>query len=424
MRSARLAIRDVVAWEAMDSRGHPTVACRVSLASGSTGRAIVPAGASTGRFEAIELRDGGDRRGGLGVVRAVETVRAALRPCVIGLDASNTVAVDRALIAAQPLTGAAVVGSNARLAVSVAAALAAATALNKPLWRLFDHGPAPLLPVPMVQVLAGGVHAGGVIDIQDILVIPVGAGSFAEAIEMASRVRHAAVGMAADRGAVAHLVGDEGGLALPFPSNRAAVEFVARAIEIAGLVDRAKIAIDVAANQLQRPDGRYRLATEARTLEASEWVAELAAWTRDLPILSIEDPLADDDWEGWRTASQSLEGCQLVGDDLFATDPTRFARGIRGGIANAILIKPNQRGTLSEAAQVTATAQAAAYRTIVSARSGETEDSWLADLAVGWRAGQIKVGALARSERTAKWNRLLEIEATEPEATLAQPFDR
>ncbi len=422
MRLADLEVREVVAWEALDSRGNPTVACRVVLAGGATGRAIVPAGASTGQFEAVELRDGGERHDGMGVRRAVRTVVTALRPRVVGLDASDTGAIDAALASASPLEGMALTGSNATLAVSVATAVAAAAATRQPLWRLVGGTARPLLPLPMIQVLSGGIHAGRVIDLQDILVIPTGAATFAEAIDLVSRVRRVAIALAADRGAVAHLVGDEGGLALPFASNRAAVEFVARAISRAGLDGRVWIAMDVAANQLRLPNGQYRLATESRTLEALEWVAELATWVRELPILSIEDPLGDDDWDVWRPASSALGTVQLVGDDLFATDATRLARGVREGIANAVLIKPNQRGTLSEAAMVLRNAQAAGYKTIASARSGETEDAWLADLAVGWQAGQIKVGSLTRSERTAKWNRLLEIEATEPAAVLARPF--
>ena len=415
-------ISDVIAWEALDSRGQPTVACRVTLRGGAVGRAIVPAGASTGRYEALELRDGDERHGGRGVRRAVDVVRTVLGPAVLGMDATDALSIDVVLRGAEPPPGVAVIGSNATLAVSVATALGAAAARHVSLWRSLDGSADPLLPMPMIQILSGGVHAGRVIDLQDILIIPTGAETFAEAIEMASRVRRAAVVLAAERGPIAHLVGDEGGLALPFPSNRAAVEFVAKAIEEAGLIDDARIAIDVAANQLQLPDRRYRLDTEDRTLDAGEWIDELAAWAAGLPIASIEDPLGDDDWEGWREASARLGRVQIVGDDLFATDPVRLGRGIRENVANAVLVKPNQRGTLSEAADVMRSALGVGYRTIVSARSGETEDTWLADLAVGWRAGQIKVGSLTRSERTAKWNRLLEIESTESRAILARPF--
>jgi len=422
MSSADLVVADVIAWEALDSRGNPTVACRVTLAGGAVGRAIVPAGASVGRHEAREWRDGGERMGGLGVRGAIEVIETHVRPVIVGAQSGDPAAVDALLRTIVAPTGR-VLGSNTTLAVSVASARAGAAGRDVPLWRHLDHsGGLPLLPMPMIQILAGGVHAGGAIDLQDVLVIPVGGRTFAHCIEMVWRVRAAAIADAKEAGHPVQLVGDEGGLAIPFRTNRAAVEFVANSIDHAGLGGEVWVAIDVAAGQLIDQDGRYRLAIEDRSLDREAWIDELARWVRDLPLRSIEDPLDEDDWEGWREARLAIGAAQLIGDDLFATDAGRLERGIRDGAADAILVKPNQRGTLTEAAQVLRTAAERGCRTIVSARSGESEDDWLADLAVGWRAGQIKVGSLARSERTAKWNRLLELEATTGEAVLAHPF--
>jgi enolase len=414
--SAEFAIAEVFAWEALDSRGTPTVASRVHLAGGGVGRAVVPSGASTGRFEARELRDGERRFGGSGVRMAVGNVTQILRPAVLGIDARDQRKVDDVLRGADDDPDLGTIGSNATLAVSIANALAAADGTGTPLWHRRDDAPAQL-PTPMIQVVSGGAHAGRMIDIQDILAIPVDAGSFAEAIEVVDRVRRAARELGSSHGALAHLVGDEGGLALPFATNHDALRLVADAIVAAGLDGRAELAIDVAANQLATGDGRYELSLEGRILERDDWIEELASWVDEFPIASIEDPLADDDWSGWVQISQRLGAIQLVGDDLFATDQDRLRRGIQGGIANAVLVKPNQRGTLSDAEQVIETARAAGYTTILSARSGESEDFWLADLSVRWSTGQIKVGALARSERTAKWNRLLELEADPAIAT-------
>lgn len=407
-------IERVFAWEALDSRGRPTVACAVRLAGGARGRAVVPSGASTGTYEAVELRDGDpDRYEGRGVRRAVENVNRALAETAIGLDAADQTAVDGALRTADGTANLGRLGANATLAVSVAAALAAADAERTELYARLDAGADPLLPMPMINVLSGGAHARGILDIQDFLVVPIGAQRLADAIEIGWRVRTAAERLAVDRGMEAALVADEGGLGLPLPSHRAALDLLVTAIERAGLVpgEQAAIAIDVAATQLAA-DGLYRLAIEGRTLAAHELVDELAGWCADYPIVSLEDPMADTDAAGWQLASAVLGGrVQLIGDDLFVTDAGRLEVGIRDRIANAVLVKPNQVGTLSDAAAVVTRAHAARYATVVSARSGDTEDAWLADLAVGWRAGQIKVGSLTRAERTAKWNRLLEIEA-------------
>jgi len=272
----------------------------------------------------------------------------------------------------------------------------------------------------MVNILSGGAHAGGLVDVQDVLVVPIGATTFAEAIEWSVRVRTATANVLRERGHNSALVADEGGLAAPLASNREAVEIVTAGIERSGLIpgEEAMIAIDIAATQLADGDG-YRLACEDRSLSATELVAELRSWCNEFPIVSIEDALGEDDIDGWRVASERLAGIQLLGDDLFATSHDRLEAGIANDIANAVLVKPNQVGTLSEARQVVEIAHAAGYGTVLSARSGETEDAWLADLAIGWRTGQLKVGSTMRSERTAKWNRLLRIEAEEPDATFA-----
>jgi len=418
----------VRAWEALDSRGRPTVGCEVRLAGGARGVATVPSGASTGAHEARELRDGGDRYGGRGVRRAVENVHREIAPAVSGLDADDQERLDRAMRELDATCDLGRLGANAVLAVSVASALAAAEAGGLPLYRRLAGEAPPLLPLPMVNIVSGGAHAGGAVDFQDFLVVPVGASSFAEAIEWASRVRAATAELAAERGLEAALVADEGGFGPPLPSSRAALDLLAAGIERSGLVpgEEAAIAIDVAATQLvTRAPGRtepgenenqshltYRLAAEGRTLSAAELVAMLESWCHEFPLVSIEDPLGEDDWEGWAEATRRLGGrIQLVGDDLFVTSVERLERGVAAGVANAVLVKPNQAGTLSAARACVERAKEAGYAAIISARSGDTEDSWLADLAVGWRAGQIKVGSLARSERTAKWNRLLAIEA-------------
>jgi enolase len=416
-----LTVVSVSAWEALDSRGEPTVACRVSLASGATGRAIVPSGASLSLYETREIRDGEGRFSGRGTRRAVDNIQGLLAAAVRGIEADQTETIDAALVAADATADLGAVGSNAVLAVSVATALAAANARDEPLWRLFDDGDHPLLPMPMVQVLSGGIHAGWILDIQDVLVIPIGAASFAQALEWAAAVRTEMTRRARLRPFFHGLVGDEGGLGLDFGSNREAIEFVATGITDAGFrFDQVAIGIDVAAGQLRTPGGGYRLRAEGHEEASEKWAATLLEWARSLPIISIEDPVSEDDWTGWKAITKNLSHIQVVGDDVFATDDARVRKGITDRVANAVLVKPNQCGTLSRAWKVIGTAKEAGYSTIVSARSGDTEDTWLADLAVGWRAGQIKVGALSRSERTAKWNRLLEIEADGAGSTLAK----
>jgi enolase len=407
-------ITGLLAWEALDSRGKPTVGCEVRLDGGAAGRATVPSGASTGRHEARELRDGGNRYGGQGVRTAVAHVTGEIADAVRGLDATDQAGLDRTMrdLDGSPDLGR--LGANAVLAVSVAAAIAGATARGLPLHRaVADDGATPLLPLPMVNIISGGAHSGRSIDVQDFLAVPVGAGSFAEAIEWAARVRAGAAEELVHRGLPVALVADEGGLGPLLPTNRSALDVLVAGIERAGLDpgEDVGIAIDVAATQLVRADGRYVLATEERELTAADLVEELAAWCAAYPIVSLEDALAEDDWAGWRTGTGRLAGRQLLGDDLFVTNPDRLQRGIDEGVANAVLVKPNQIGTLDTARSVVRTAHAAGYATVLSARSGETEDDWLADLAVGWRTGQIKVGSTTRSERTAKWNRLLRLES-------------
>ena len=401
------------AWEALDSRGKPTVGCEVRLDGGATGRATVPSGASTGRHEARELRDGDARYGGNGVRRAVANVTGEITEAVRGLDGTDQAALDRTLRDLDGTADLGRLGANAVLAVSVATAVAGAAARGLPLHEaVADEGTAPLLPLPMVNIISGGAHSGRSIDVQDFLAVPVGAGSFAEAIEWASRVRAGTAEELVSRGLPVALVADEGGLGPLLPTNRSALDVLVAGIERAGLRpgDDVGIAIDVAATQFVRDHGCYVLATEDRELASEDLVAELAAWCAAYPIVSLEDALAEDDWAGWATATRRLTGRQLLGDDLFVTNPDRLRRGIDEGVANAVLVKPNQIGTLDTARTVVRTAHAHGYATVLSARSGETEDDWLADLAVGWRTGQIKVGSTTRSERTAKWNRLLRLE--------------
>jgi enolase len=411
------AIERVLAFEALDSRGTPTVACVISLAGGAQACATVPAGASTGRHEAHERRDGGERFAGRGVRGAVEAVNGEIAALLRGRDAADQAVNDAALMDLDGTPSLARLGANAVLAASVGCALAAAEAARTPLWRLLAPGAPPLLPLPMVNVLSGGAHAARAVDVQDVLVIPLAARTFAEAIEHAALVRAGAAAELRARGHDVALVADEGGLAAPLSSNEEALEIAGRGIERAGI--EAALALDVAATQLL-DGGAYRLACENRSLDGAAMAREVAGWARRYRLVSIEDPLGEDDWDSWRLATELLGAdVQVLGDDLFATSPERVARGITARIANAVLVKPNQAGTLSGARETLELAQREGYATVVSARSGESEDGWLADLAVGWRSGQIKVGSTQRSERTAKWNRLLRIEAEWPDAELA-----
>lgn len=409
-----LTIREVHAWEALDSRGRPTVGCRVRLGGGGTGRVVVPSGASTGAHEAQELRDGGSRYQGWGVQQAVRSVNDSYAPAVLGSSAGDRSALDAQLEILDGRRDLSRLGSNAALAVSLAVTVAASDGSRTPLWQtLDDSGEPPLIPMPMVNIFSGGAHAGRAVDIQDFLAVPVGATSFAQAIEWVARVRRSCAELLDAAGGWSALVADEGGLSARLPGNEDALALVSAAIDRAGFrpLDEMAIAVDVAASQLVDA-GQIVLSGPPETLTPTEWVDRVTGWAQQYPLISIEDVVGEDDWESWRAASDQLGHLQLLGDDLFATDNQRLQRGIDDHVANAVLVKVNQAGTVSRAEQVMRQAQQAGYATVVSARSGDTEDHWLADLAVGWRAGQIKVGSTMRSERTAKWNRLLEIESS------------
>jgi len=402
----------IVGRRVWDSRGRPTVEAEVVLAGGAIGRGIAPAGASRGTHEAIDLRDGGTALGGYGVARALEAVGRHIAPALAGMDASDQPAIDAALIALDGTPNKARLGGNATVAVSMAVLNAAAAAAGEPLWRHLAQGRATRLPLPQVQIFGGGAHAGRRIDIQDLMAVPLGAGSCDQAFAMIAEVYHAAGKLMAQSGRLAG-VADEGGFWPDFKSNEEALETLTRAIEAAGFTpgDEVAIALDIAASEFGA-GGRYRLALDRRELDRDAWIALLLDWVSRFAIISIEDPLAQDDDAGMLAFTRATSGrIQVVGDDYLVTNADRIARAARAGACNAALIKPNQAGTVSEAHAALAAARASGWRTIVSARSGETEDVTIAHLATGWDAGQLKVGAFARSERMAKWNELLRIEA-------------
>ncbi len=419
-------IAHVDGLEILDSRGNPTVQATVRLSDGSTGTAAAPSGASTGAFEAHELRDGDAARyRGKGVLRAVEHVRGEIARCAMGRDATDQAGLDRALIALDGTPGKARLGANAILAVSLATAAAAARHARLPLYRYLNPlagAPAPRLPLPMINLFSGGKHAGAQVDFQDFLIVPRGAETLARALEMTHAVYYAALDLLQERHGYQPLVADEGGWAPRLTSNEALLETAVAAIERAGLrpLEDVALAVDVASTHFFQA-GRYRLAVEQRDLGAGEMIDRLEGWCRRYPILSIEDGLAEDDWEQWTVLTTRLGArCQVLGDDLFVTHPARIRRGIAAHSANSVLVKVNQIGTLTEALEALATARRAGWTTVVSARSGETEDAWLADLATGTGAGQIKVGSIARSERLAKYNRLLAIAHEAPELPYAR----
>jgi enolase len=393
--------------QVVDSRGNPTVEVDVRLESGATGSAAVPSGASTGVHEAVELRDGGTEWGGKGVTAAVANVNGALFAAVAGLDAADQAAVDQALIEADGTPNKGRLGANAILGVSLAAAKAAAIDANLPLYRYLGGETATTLPVPMLNVINGGMHAQNSIDLQEFMLVPSGAERFADAIRIGSEVYHALRGVLHERG-LATAVGDEGGFAPDLPSSESAIEVILEAIARAGHSDTVTIALDPATSEVYR-DGAYRF--EGKTLDGVELTAFWSDLSARFPIVSIEDPAAEDDWETWKRLTAELgERLQLVGDDLFVTNPERLARGISEGAGNSILIKVNQIGTLTETLEAIRVAHEAGFTTVISHRSGETEDTTIADLAVATGAGQLKTGAPARSERVAKYNRLLRIE--------------
>ena len=404
-------IESVRAREVLDSRGNPTVEVDVTLLSGASGRAMVPAGASTGAFEAVELRDGGPRLRGLGVRGAVAHASGELAAAVRGIDALDQRAVDAALIAADGTDDKSRLGANAILGVSLAVARAAASAVEVPLWRLVGGANAHVLPVPMMNVINGGAHANNNLDFQEFMVVPVGAASYSEALEWGVEVYHALAAVLRARG-LSTGVGDEGGFAPDLASNSEAVDLLVAAVEQVGLtlVDDMALALDVASTEFFA-EGRYVLAGEGRTLAPDEMVAELIRLCDEYPVVSVEDGMAEDDWTGWTELTDALGGrVQLVGDDLFVTNRQRLARGINAGVANSILVKVNQIGTLTETLECVELATRGGYTAVMSHRSGETEDTTIADLAVATNCGQIKTGAPARSDRVAKYNQLLRIE--------------
>ena len=405
------AIIDIVGREILDSRGNPTVEVDVMLEGGFFGRAAVPSGASTGAHEAVELRDGGPRYLGKGVERAVEAVNGELFEAIGGMDAESQIHIDRTMIDLDGTPNKSRLGANAILGVSLAVAKAAAEASGLPLYRYVGGASARVLPVPMMNIVNGGAHADNPIDFQEFMIMPVGASSLKEGVRWGAEVFHTLKKRLKDAGHNTN-VGDEGGFAPNLPSAPAALDFVMAAIEKAGFKPGGDvfIALDCAATEFFK-DGKYALEGEGRTLEPEAMADYLAELAGRYPIISIEDGMAEDDWEGWKHLTDLCGGkVQLVGDDLFVTNPERLAMGIGQGLANSILIKVNQIGTLTETLEAVSIAHRNAYTAVMSHRSGETEDTTIADLAVATNCGQIKTGSLARSDRLAKYNQLLRIE--------------
>jgi enolase len=405
-------IEHVLGREVLDSRGNPTVEVEVFLASGASGRAIVPSGASTGQFEAVELRDGGERFLGKGVLQAVAHVNEEIDNALEGFEALDQRGVDLLLIDLDGSPNKANLGANAMLGVSLAVAHAAAEETGVPLWRYVGGTNAHVLPVPMMNVLNGGAHADNNVDFQEFMIMPVGAASFSEAVRWGVETYHSLKGLLHAEG-LSTAVGDEGGFAPDLPSNEDACRWLVRAIEQAGYTpgEQIAIALDPASSEFFE-DGAYVLAGEGRSLTPAEMVDEYARLCEAYPIVSIEDGMAEEDWDGWSILTQRLaDRVQLVGDDLFVTNVERLERGIAAGVANSILIKVNQIGTLTETLDTVGMASRASYSSVMSHRSGETEDVTIADLAVATNCGQIKTGAPARSDRVAKYNQLLRIEA-------------
>jgi enolase len=405
-------IEDVIGREILDSRGNPTVEVEVELASGARGRAAVPSGASTGAHEAVELRDRDQRYGGKGVATAVDHVNIEIRDTVLGLDAADQRALDAALIALDGTDNKGRLGANAIMGVSLAAAHASADEAGMPLYRYVGGANAHVLPVPFMNVLNGGAHADSNVDLQEFMIVPLGAVSFSEALRWGAETYHTLRGLLKDKGLATGL-GDEGGFAPSLASNEDALKLLLAAIERAGYRpgDEIALALDVASTEFFET-GSYALRGEGRKFTSVEFADYLADLHTRYPIVSIEDGMAEDDWDGWRTLTRRLgHRTQLVGDDLFVTNSERLARGIDQGIANSILVKVNQIGSLTETLDTVALARRSGYTAVMSHRSGETEDATIADLAVATNCGQIKTGAPARSDRVAKYNQLLRIEA-------------
>jgi len=406
------AIVDIVGREVLDSRGNPTVECDVLLESGTMGRAAVPSGASTGSREAIELRDGDPKRYlGKGVLKAVEHINTDIAEAVLGLDASEQAFLDKTLIDLDGTDNKGRLGANAMLAVSMAVARAAAEEAGLPLYRYFGGMGGMQMPVPMMNVINGGAHANNNLDLQEFMIIPVGAPSFREALRYGAEVFHALKKIMHDKG-MSVAVGDEGGFAPNVDSHEAAIQMILQAIENAGYTAGEQIALglDCAASEFYK-DGLYHLSGEGLQLTSAQWTDMMATWVDKYPIISIEDGMSEGDWDGWKILTDRLgKKVQLVGDDLFVTNTKILQEGIDKGVANSILIKINQIGTLTETFAAIEMAKRAGYTAVISHRSGETEDTTIADIAVGTNAGQIKTGSLSRSDRLAKYNQLLRIE--------------
>lgn len=416
------SIVDVVGREILDSRGNPTVECDVWLESGVMGRAAVPSGASTGVREAIELRDKDPKRfGGKGVLEAVRHVNEDIANAVLGIEASDQSYIDRTMIELDGTENKGRLGANAILAVSMAVARAAAEESGLPLYRYFGGTSAVTLPVPMMNVINGGAHANNNLDLQEFMIIPLGAPTFREAVRYGAETFHALKSILNSRG-MSTAVGDEGGFAPALSSHEEAIELIVEAIEKAGFRpgDDIAIGLDCASSEFYDAEKNlYTLTKQGKTFTAEEWIAVLEGWVQKYPVISIEDGMAEGDWEGWAKLTQALgKKVQLVGDDLFVTNPKILAEGIEKGGANSILIKVNQIGTLSETFEAIRMAHRAGYTAVVSHRSGETEDSTIADIAVGLNAGQIKTGSMSRSDRMAKYNQLLRIEERLGEAAV------
>ncbi len=416
------SIVDVVGREILDSRGNPTVECDVWLESGVMGRAAVPSGASTGVREAIELRDKDPKRfGGKGVLEAVRHVNEEIANAVLGIEASDQSYIDRTMIELDGTENKGRLGANAILAVSMAVARAAAEESGLPLYRYFGGTSAVTLPVPMMNVINGGAHANNNLDLQEFMIIPLGAPTFREAVRYGAETFHALKSILNSRG-MSTAVGDEGGFAPALSSHEEAIELIVEAIKKAGFRpgDDIAIGLDCASSEFYDAEKNlYTLTKQGKTFTAEEWIAVLEGWVQKYPVISIEDGMAEGDWEGWAKLTQALgKKVQLVGDDLFVTNPKILAEGIEKGVANSILIKVNQIGTLSETFEAIRMAHRAGYTAVVSHRSGETEDSTIADIAVGLNAGQIKTGSMSRSDRMAKYNQLLRIEERLGEAAV------
>jgi enolase len=405
-------IKDIKAREVIDSRGNPTVEADVILESGTVGSAMVPSGASTGEREAVELRDGdATRYGGKGVLKAVSNVHDVIRPELRGMDVTEQRAIDDAMRSLDGTPTKSALGANAILAVSLAVAHGAARDAGVPLYRYLASDEVPQLPVPMMNIINGGAHADNNVDFQEFMIMPVGMTSFSEAVRAGAEVFHALKAVLSGKG-LSTAVGDEGGFAPDLPSNEAAIEYILTAIDKAGYQAGPDIAIalDAASSEFYR-GGRYELTSEGLSLDAAGLVDIFEKWVGQYPIVSIEDGLAENDWSGWKLLTDRVGSkVQLVGDDLFVTDPKTIQHGVDTGVANSVLVKLNQIGTLSETLDAISTAKNAGYTAVISHRSGETEDTTIADLAVATAAGQIKTGSLSRSDRIAKYNRLIRIE--------------